>query len=100
MLCRMLRPFGDIQDHAGNRGAGPTPVSINRNQEGLTTLKLQSIIKCPKCGKEKTEIMPVDTCLIRYKCTHCGETLLPKKGDCCVFCSYGSERCPSKQPKA
>ena len=25
------------------------------------------------------------------------EGVQPKKNDCCVFCSYGSTTCPSKQ---
>jgi hypothetical protein len=41
--------------------------------------------------------MPADRCVVRYKCDNCGETLSPKPGDCCVFCSYGSQKCPPIQ---
>jgi len=58
---------------------------------------LESTIKCPKCGFKKNETMPTDTCQFFYKCQECGETLRPKEGDCCVYCSYGSVKCPSKQ---
>ncbi|HMF25620.1 MAG TPA: GDCCVxC domain-containing (seleno)protein [Pseudolabrys sp.] len=58
---------------------------------------LNSVIQCPHCGMSKTERMPVDACQIVYECTGCGIKLRPKAGDCCVFCSYGSVRCPSVQ---
>ncbi len=60
-------------------------------------IELKSTIKCPHCSFEKEETMPSDACQFFYKCTQCGEMLKPQKGDCCVFCSYGSVRCPSKQ---
>lgn len=56
-----------------------------------------SVITCPECSYLKLEQMPVNACLITYKCTHCEAMLNPKAGDCCVFCSYGTNRCPSKQ---
>jgi len=58
---------------------------------------LKSTIKCPECGFEKEEIMPVDSCVYFYVCTSCKEKLKPKEGDCCVFCSYGRVKCPPKQ---
>jgi len=58
---------------------------------------LQSEITCPNCGHKKMETMPTDICLLRYTCEKCKTDLMPKKGDCCVFCSYGSVKCPSKQ---
>ncbi|TET95233.1 MAG: hypothetical protein E3J28_01025 [Desulfobacteraceae bacterium] len=60
-------------------------------------VKLKSTIKCPKCGFEKEETMPTNSCQIFYKCTKCETMLTPKQGDCCVFCSYGSVKCPPKQ---
>jgi hypothetical protein len=30
-------------------------------------------------------------------CSHCKTLLRPKPGDCCVFCSYGSIKCPPMQ---
>lgn len=58
---------------------------------------LQSVIKCPKCGHEKEETMPTNACQFFYDCEKCGEVLKPKEGDCCVFCSYGSVKCPPIQ---
>ena len=57
----------------------------------------QSAITCPSCGRVAAETMPTDTCQFFYTCTGCGEILRPKPGDCCVYCSYGSVRCPSIQ---
>ncbi len=62
-----------------------------------TTETLQSEITCPKCGHKKMETMPTDVCLLKYTCEKCKADLFPKDGDCCVFCSYGTHKCPSKQ---
>ncbi len=56
-----------------------------------------SVIKCPVCGFSAAEQMPSDRCVFLYRCDGCGAILRPKAGDCCVFCSYGSVPCPSKQ---
>ena len=56
-----------------------------------------SEITCPKCGFKKKETMPTEVCLIKYTCTKCKTDLHPKDGDCCVFCTYGTQKCPSKQ---
>ena len=60
-------------------------------------LVLVSKITCPQCGFEKEENMPTDACLFFYECTNCKALLRPVRGDCCVFCSYGTEKCPPKQ---
>ena len=61
---------------------------------------LASIITCPKCGHQATERMPEDACRFFYNCKGCGERLRPLPGHCCVFCSYGSVRCPPMQANA
>ena len=58
---------------------------------------LTSEITCPKCGYKKTETLPTEVCQLFYKCEKCGNEMHPKDGDCCVFCSYGDHKCPSKQ---
>lgn len=58
---------------------------------------LESVITCPECGARKQETMPTDACQFFYECTACGAMLKPIHGDCCVFCSYGSVKCPSQQ---
>lgn len=58
---------------------------------------LVSTITCPRCGFQKEEIMQQDSCQYFYKCVNCSEILKPNEGDCCVFCSYGSKKCPPIQ---
>ncbi|MEX0708891.1 MAG: GDCCVxC domain-containing (seleno)protein [Woeseia sp.] len=60
-------------------------------------IELQSRITCPKCCQEALEEMPVNACQWFYECRGCGTMLRPKPGHCCVFCSYGSVRCPPIQ---
>ena len=60
-------------------------------------IQLKSIITCPECGFQKEETMPTDACQFFYTCENCATTLKPKKGDCCVYCSYGSVACPPIQ---
>ncbi len=58
---------------------------------------LESTITCPKCGFSKAEQMPTDSCQFFYECDSCHEVLRPRSGDCCVFCSYGTVKCPPIQ---
>lgn len=58
---------------------------------------LESAITCPECGASKAELMPTDACQWYYECTSCKTLLKPKRGDCCVFCSYGTVKCPPIQ---
>lgn len=60
-------------------------------------IELQSVLTCPECGTTHLESMPTEYCQFFYRCSSCGETIRPKEGDCCVYCSYGSVRCPSMQ---
>ncbi|MDY6994411.1 MAG: GDCCVxC domain-containing (seleno)protein [Pseudomonadota bacterium] len=58
---------------------------------------LESILTCPECGHNATETMSTDACQWFYECKSCGTLLKPKRGDCCVFCSYGTVPCPPIQ---
>lgn len=69
-------------------------VSCNKNSKQTI---LKSTITCPECGFKKEEIMPTDACAFFYKCNSCNTILKPLKGDCCVYCSYGTVKCPSIQ---
>lgn len=60
-------------------------------------VKTIATLTCPKCQTLQTVKMPTDACQHFYKCQKCGEMLNPKKGDCCVFCSYANTKCPPKQ---
>ena len=45
----------------------------------------------------KRKIMPSYACQYFYDCKSCGALIKPKQGDCCVFYSYGSVKCPPIQ---
>jgi hypothetical protein len=68
----------------------------NRQRSRGTPL-LESTITCPECGARRNERMPTDACLYFYQCAACKARLRPKAGDCCVFCSYGTVKCPPMQ---
>ena len=63
----------------------------------MTAAVLESVLTCPQCGTTSSETMPTDACVFFYNCGGCGAKLRPKRGDCCVFCSYGSVACPPVQ---
>ena len=60
-------------------------------------LSESSEITCPKCDFTKEEVLPTDVCVIKYTCSNCNYEMTPKDGDCCVYCTYGTHKCPSKQ---
>ena len=60
-------------------------------------MKTSSLLTCPECGHTTMEMMPTDACIYFHECANCKVLLRPKKGDCCVFCSYGSVPCPPVQ---
>ena len=63
----------------------------------MTDIQLQSTITCPQCHQKTIEQMPTDYCLYIWECSNCNNKLKPKEGDCCVYCSYGSVKCPPIQ---
>lgn len=58
---------------------------------------IESTITCPICSHKKMEVMPIDSCVYYYECENCETLLKPQNGDCCVFCSYGTIKCPPMQ---
>jgi hypothetical protein len=63
----------------------------------MAELILASVLTCPECGHAKLEIMPTAACQFFYECESCKTILRPLPGDCCVFCSYGTVKCPPMQ---
>jgi hypothetical protein len=51
----------------------------------------------PNCGHAKRETMSIDACQFFYECESCRASLRPQPGDYCVFCSFGSMKCPPVQ---
>ncbi|MEK6482368.1 GDCCVxC domain-containing (seleno)protein [Catalinimonas sp. 4WD22] len=60
-------------------------------------IELTSVITCPYCHASSQEKMSQNACQYFYECKHCKTMLKPRKGDCCVYCSYGSVPCPPIQ---
>jgi hypothetical protein len=54
-------------------------------------------LTCPHCGHRDTQVMPSNACVFFWICPGCGDTLRPRPGDCCVFCSYSDVPCPPVQ---
>ena len=63
----------------------------------MSNIILESVITCPKCGFNKKEVMPTDACQYDYECTACHAVIKPLTGDCCVYCSFGTVKCPPIQ---
>jgi hypothetical protein len=63
----------------------------------MSKIQLQSVITCPICQHKKEETMPTDACQFFYECVQCKNVLKPLKGDCCVYCSFGTVKCPPIQ---
>lgn len=57
----------------------------------------RSVLTCPNCEAQTEQEMPTDACVYFFECETCHARLRPKPGDCCVFCSYGSVKCPPVQ---
>jgi hypothetical protein len=66
-----------------------------RTEDDGVLMSMVTTIGCPSCGHEATETVPTEACVIVYECVGCGLEIRPKKGDCCVFCSYGADPCPT-----
>jgi len=58
---------------------------------------LQSVVQCPSCGHKSNQEMRTNACKYVHKCDACSTVSKPLQGDCCIHCSYGSVKCPSKQ---
>ncbi len=67
--------------------------TCSSNQE----IVLLSTLSCPNCNHKKVEEMPTNACSYFYECENCKAVLKPKEGDCCVYCSYGTVKCPPMQ---
>lgn len=77
-----------------------TALNFYMNKQRTNKATLESTITCPACGHQKQETMPTDACVYFYECESCHTRLKPAQGDCCVYCSYGSVKCPPIQAGA
>ncbi|MFL5494321.1 MAG: GDCCVxC domain-containing (seleno)protein [Gemmatimonadales bacterium] len=102
-ICRMSSPSifvpeGRRPPRPGHeRGRLPAiRCRARSNRRAEADMSRTATITCPACGRMVEERMPLDACLYFWPCPHCGVVARPKAGDCCVFCSYGTEACPSR----
>jgi hypothetical protein len=63
----------------------------------MNAIVLESVLTRPHCGYARQETMPTIACQFYYECNNCEALLRPNPGDCCVFCSFGSVKCPPIQ---
>lgn len=68
-------------------------IKMHNTQE----VELHSQLTCPSCGNTTIEEMPTDACQYFFHCQNCDSRIKPLAGDCCVFCSYGTVKCPPIQ---
>jgi len=73
---------------------------VSEIHQAMATIQTRSVLTCPACGARAEEEMPQDACVYFYECRGCGKLLKPNKGDCCVFCSFGTVKCPPIQASA
>lgn len=57
--------------------------------------ELLARITCPLCRVEFEAEIPERARQLFWHCPACEGVIVPKSGDCCVFCSYADRRCPS-----
>jgi hypothetical protein len=97
-LALVIALFISCEPGAPKSDVLPTDyVRLPSEKDSVYSDSLHSEITCPKCAFKRTELLPTEVCLLRYKCSACQYEMTPKDGDCCVFCSYGTHKCPSKQ---
>jgi len=60
-------------------------------------ITLKSTITCPHCKHAETENLPTNACEYLYTCKGCSTLLKAQNGDCCVYCTYGTNPCPPIQ---
>jgi hypothetical protein len=62
-----------------------------------TSVITRSTITCPSCHERFEEEMPTEACQYFWECPACHQVAKPQPGDCCVYCSYGTVKCPPIQ---
>jgi mercuric ion binding protein len=75
----------------------PSTVHSGATKAVTPPVILDSMLTCPGCGHTTLEEMPTNSCQFFHQCARCHMLIRPVSGDCCVFCSYGSVKCPPVQ---
>ena len=65
------------------------PTNVERRPSRLNAAKVVGMLTCPSCGSDSFARMSHTWCLHFHECKHCGSMITPRRGECCVFRSYG-----------
>ncbi|WP_394352849.1 GDCCVxC domain-containing (seleno)protein [Flavivirga algicola] len=60
-------------------------------------MSLKTTISCPYCHHKMTTKMSQTSIHYLHECNNCFKVLRVPKDNCCIFCSYGTRKCPSAQ---
>ena len=63
----------------------------------LPKTHITSIVTCNKCNHTFVAEMPLIQEVHQLQCPVCKYVIKTEEGDCCVYCSHGSEDCPKMQ---
>ncbi len=92
--CGNSQQEGKVHNTVTSRLDTLNLIDSSKHEQSVT---ITSNITCPKCGTTSEEIMPTEVCQLAYTCKNCKTVMHPQGDDCCVFCTYGDHKCPSKQ---
>ena len=56
----------------------------------------ESTLTCPVCGHQQRQYIPVEN-LDSYYCSACESMIGKLEGTCCIYCSYGTNKCLMEQ---
>jgi uncharacterized protein (DUF2225 family) len=70
-----------------------------RNKTKWIEIVHDCVVTCPVCKTQVRETMCSEAPKLIYHCPACLTWLSPKKGDHCIYDSYGSVNCPPTQVK-
>jgi hypothetical protein len=80
-------------------GSVPCPNAQMKKILGIQDIELFSTLTCPNCGHHTEFQMPVHASKKFFECPHCKTSFSSKEDECCIFCTFGSVRCPATQLK-
>src|ERR1051326_5960220 len=93
--CYQMGPASWVRTKSNSTKINYVCFSKSRRMEN--TIVFHTIITCPNCGYTKEETMCANACQFFYQCENCKAIIRPKPGECCVYCSYGTVKCPPVQ---
>ena len=60
-------------------------------------INLKTVITCKNCGTSEEVMMHAKLPEQKFICKRCTAELSARADECCVYCSYGSVKCPPVQ---